>query len=305
MRCAPLLVGALLAACKGKGDKPESVPLTPPVSPADAATSATVDAATPSSSSASCFTIPFDGSAETAGIRRLAHRIPPLANAAQRVGNVVVLPVDKRAPVPGLQAPDNEPLRTFGLGADALATMAQVDPKNPKNVTTVAPAHLEGAVMHVRGATSVLVAVGDAGVATLARYREHYVKRRIADKSAPISALEPYAIIYDDLDADGTLELISFSRTTPARDPSMVELGVLFSTGEIGFAPICCGDSVLGVWVVPPTLSGGKTLLFDLVGDRVTVGNKQVETLPRTQVGGGGVCLQTSATKPAELAPRP
>ena len=295
-----LLLLALVSACKGS-DRHEA---PPPATPRDAPAANTQDAP-PSPLAEPCFAIPLDADAEKAGIRRLAHRIPPAGAAAPRPRDVVVLPIGTRAPVPGLRRAGEEPLNAFGLGADALAAMAKDD---SKQVTTVAPAHLEGAVIRLRGATSVLVAVGDAGASTLTRYRDDYAKRRIAASGGKVTAVEPFALIYDDVDSDGALDLVSFSQTKPSeREPTTLELGVLFSSGGIGFGRICCATSVRDLFVVPPTLSGGKTMIFDLAGDRLLVGDRRVEMLAVPSVGEdrGDMCLQTSATNSAELVRRP
>jgi len=305
-----------LVACKGSERSedqraPAQAPIAPPV---------VADAAPPDAPGAKCFAVPFDASAEQAGIRRLAHDArQPLPLLRERVKGVTKLASGVPTRVPGLKpSKEGEPLRVPDLGADALVTMAKI---KGTQVELTAPPHLSGAVFEITGQTSALVAVGDLGLVTLVRYRNDYVKARIA--KAPktgadaVDGVEPIAVFYADLDGDGIAELISYSvvfSPSPSPPPgrsglamlraSVMELGVLWKSGEIAFARMCCETTPFALFLAPPTLSGGRPLVFALNGDRFAVDPKGITALLRVSPS-GALCLQTSATEPAQLIVKP
>lgn len=319
-----------LVACKGsERNEDQRKPAQAPVAP-----EAPADAAVPDAAVAPCFQLPFDMAAEKAGIRRLAHRASQAPARAKPPPGVVLLPVGIKTVVPALKG--REALGVPEIGADALVSMATFE-KDVVRLT--APAHLEGAVIAMTGAAitargagpkkSVLVAIGESGLATLARYRADYVKPRIAksptDGGDTIDELYPQAIFHDDIDGDGTVELVAYSalgfaqRGTGAGLQLMrgneYEVGVLWSDGSFAFGSVCCGlDASPVVFLAPPSLSGGAPLLFTLTGDRFALRPKALEKLP-PETGGKmtgprasapkPMCLQTSASEPAKLVGLP
>lgn len=300
-----------LIACKGGApDEDKRAPAPAPIAPTEPA-----DAAPPDAPSAPCFALPLDADGERAGLRFLAHRVPPATTTKPpKLRDVVKLAVGKSTVIPGLVDPKDlsrpiyvpEVSHAEGLLAGSPSAAAR---------KVIAPQHLEGAVLEVYGVRLVTLAIGDAGMATLARYREHYIKPRIA--ASPVEAnyvlrLAPLAILLDDLDGDGALEQISFTRVVlfPLR-PSLetrdveLEVGVLWSTGELAFVRLGYdGLRVPAYYVVPPTLSGGAVLLLSMDGQRIALDGKTLTKLPASGLF-AKVCVQTSTTEPAQLAGRP
>jgi hypothetical protein len=311
-----------LLACKGSPPEDERAPAQAPMVPPEPA-DAGFDAP-----SAPCYAIPFKAEAERAGIRRLAHRVPPSSTTKPPtvrgvvklvVGKQTVVPRLRPSPVDAQHGGEHAPRPQVRVPAVANADGLIVRSDAPTDKVTVnALAYLEGAVVEVAGDGFALVAIGDAGIATLARYREHYVKPRLAaipSEGADTVQFTPLAIMLDDLDGDGVPEQVSFSRVgfqprTPTQGTkavdSEVELGVLWSTGEFASVRICCDPfDVSRHYVVPPTLSGGNVLLVATTGDRIVLDGKNLTRLPADPVTGENRCLQTSTTEPATIIASP
>ncbi len=303
-----------LIACKGAPEEDMRVPAQAPV------TSEPADAEVPDAPSPPCFAIPFTADAESAGIRRLAHRVPPATKAPAKKRDAVKLVVGKPTIIPGLKPwkpaplgmreppPPRPPLSVVEvIGAEALVAMAKFP--NDK-VSLVAPAHLEGAVVAITGGTRVTLAIGDSGAATLARYREHYVKPRLAETPREGDRkvqLEPLAVMLDDVDGDGTPEQIAFSLATLWKGDTgrpQLEVGILWATGELAYARVDFNGADVRVHhLVPPTLSGGTLQLVSAAGAQFVLDGKTLTKLPA--VAGDQRCLQTSATEPAVIRAAP
>lgn len=278
------LAYVVVAACKG-GDKPaEPAPRAMPV--VGDATSSDAAVAAP------CFAVPLDAAGEKAGLRLLANR-------AQHVETDVLLAVPKGVTrldpgQPALVKRLRAPLSVPPINADALVAMAK--PKG-RDFELTAPPHLEGAVIELRSEKGdALLAIGNAGLMALERFRENIAKPRVAEAAKrvgdKIALVYPLAIFHDDIDGDGTVELvaytgISYEQMAPSNGLGMLRgdefmLDVLWATGEL--ATVSRGGGAdpprHALFLAPPTLSGGKTLLFTADGDRFAVENKTLTALP-------------------------
>lgn len=304
-----LAAAATLVACKGNKAPPEDK-RAPAQAPVALASDAAIDAPAPSGP---CFTLPFGMDAERAGIRRVAHRTAvewaaPRENV--KVDDAIVLPPGKPTLVKGLRAYTAQALVVPSIGADALVATAKID---KEKVTLTAPPHLEGAMIAVQGSDYKLArtVIGERGRRGLELYAGNYVLARLlADPlhdGLPLAKLMPVAVIADDLDADGAIDLVALSSATARlpetgghRKPELppYELGVLWKQSEkIAFAPLPSTDVL---YVVPPALSGGKPLIVSQGGARIAIEGDKLVKLP-TQYFDDGACLQTSATEPASF----
>lgn len=312
--CCALACGSFaLVACKGSSSPPpedKRAPAQAPIAPLDEI----ADASPPDAPSLPCYAVPPDPDAERAGIRRLTHRAggTPLPRPSSPQRDVTVLKPGSPTLVRGLAPASDGTLSVApGIGADAVTMMARID---KQKVTLTAPAHLDGAVLGIRGATSAILAIGPQGVALLAKYRSDYVTPRKRDRGRRpevVAELWPLAIVRDDLDGDGTLELISYSEVryeigTGDTITPIVELGVLWGTGAISSFELCCESQLEStVYLAPLTHGGGKPMLFTLDGLRYTVGGGALNELPSTRPEAGqAACLQTSENDPGVLRAR-
>lgn len=317
-------IAAVLCAACGSSDPPPSKQSAPPP------VVAVADAAVPDAAPRSCFAIaldaerrstPFDADGERAGLRRIAHHARHTSSRAAPVRGVVKL-TPGIATLTGLSGNQKRGLVVPDIGIDGAITMPD---HKTGSLQILPPAFLEGAAVELSASKRVLFAIGDAGLETLARYQKSYVKPRLAKSpqngGRKIIGILPRALIEDDIDGDGELELVAVSRIDTGQtynDPDDYELGVLWKNGDTAFVRLCCGGywRPPSIYLAPPTLTGGKPMLFTIDGHRISIDGHALTDLPMVSPNGNSgrafddmtprpdakpLCLQTSMTEAAQL----
>ncbi len=161
----------------------------------------------------------------------------------------------------------------------------------------------------------MIAAVGPRGVDALAHYLSRYAMGRVADLDTgryDITQLSPVSIISDDLDGDGVVDLVAQARITyrlpeagHQRKPYLppIDLGVIWGKRDVVASSTLPSTALL--YLVAPSLAGGKPMLVSADGARIVIDGDKLTALPvEHPADGTPSCLQTSATEPARFRAR-
>jgi hypothetical protein len=241
----------------------------------------------------------LDDKARKAGIKRLTHvpfKWPAEDSGPRKAGEPLVLPVGVPSPLPPPFPADHVPsggeakffyqqqwtITRAGVleMADGVVDFGKWTTEDPSGALLLTPPkEWEGIVVH-NG--TVLMAFGNQGLRNYREYQRRYVPWRMKRRDLPLhteattySDIETSlaTVMTGDIDADGTLELISYTfvrwldeKKKPVRLEG--EIGVVWRNAKKQPAVLSGFTSQPGAFTVPyaapARLNGGKPLVFSV-----------------------------------------
>lgn len=236
----------------------------------------------------------LDDGAGVRGLIHLSSEVPARKNV-QLPDDVVVLPVGTPTELKGIAggfsggcAFESGWELDFGMGPveDLLVRWADTDKSGA--VTMTPPREAEGVSMLAAGcvpgtdvSVSKMIAIGESALSALERVEDEYLPLRKDDIALPkgypgddpVSSVvtKPLLIFFADADADGEVDVISYSFRSWLDDEGVQlaqagEIGILWSQRErrpsFGSFGLSQGVAFPSFHVVPPELDGGAFLFY-------------------------------------------